>query len=285
MEQKYITVCVLVVLFVTPVQGDTEWTSDDVWCLAKKVGGSVVVGTGAVALAPVALGAVGFGSAGIIAGSTAAKIMTGLAASNGVGVAAGSLFAAFQSAGAAGLAIGTKLAIGTSVGGTFGYFSGGCSNIDSYTDIIYFSCVDKSTNNNGWTSDDVWCLTKTYGGAAILGASSAILAPSAFGVVVIGFGAKAAIGATVGGLYAAGFTTTGIAAKSLAAKAMAISAVSNGGGVTAAGAVAALQYAGAAGFGLGTKVAIVTTSGGMYNYIFGSRTERDVERTKKQNEN
>lgn len=66
---------------------------------------------------------------------------------------------------------------------------------------------------------------------------------------------------------------------------MAISAVSNGGGVAAAGAVAALQSTGAAGYGLGTKVAIVTTSGGMYNYIFGSRTERDVESIKKQNEN
>lgn len=96
----------------------------------------MVVGTGAIALAPVALGAAGFGSAGIIAGSTAAKIMTGLAASNGGGVAAGSLFAAFQSAGAAGLAVGTKLFIGTSVGGMFGYFSGGCSDND-------FDCKNK----------------------------------------------------------------------------------------------------------------------------------------------
>lgn len=54
---------------------------------------------GAVALAPVALGAIGFTSAGIVAGSFAASMMSAAAITNGGGVAAGGLVAVLQSAG------------------------------------------------------------------------------------------------------------------------------------------------------------------------------------------
>ncbi|MEQ2281769.1 hypothetical protein AMECASPLE_033793, partial [Ameca splendens] len=46
---------------------------------------------GALALAPVVLGAIGFTSAGIVAGSYAASMMSAAAITNGGGVAAGSL--------------------------------------------------------------------------------------------------------------------------------------------------------------------------------------------------
>lgn len=49
------------------------------------------------------LGAFGFGSKGIVASTTAAKWMSGIALSNGVGVAANSTYALLQSAGAAGV--------------------------------------------------------------------------------------------------------------------------------------------------------------------------------------
>lgn len=55
--------------------------------------------------------------------------------------------------------------------------------------------------------------------------------------------------------------------------------------MAAGGAVATLQSVWAAGFGLGTKVAIVNTASGIYNYVFGCRTESDVDSIKKQNEN
>uniref|UniRef100_A0A3B3YAA7 Uncharacterized protein n=1 Tax=Poecilia mexicana TaxID=48701 RepID=A0A3B3YAA7_9TELE len=61
---------------------------------------TVLGGIGAVALAPVVLGAVGFTSAGIAAGSYAASMMSAAAVANGGGVAAGSLVAILQSAGA-----------------------------------------------------------------------------------------------------------------------------------------------------------------------------------------
>ncbi|KAJ8400319.1 hypothetical protein AAFF_G00397020 [Aldrovandia affinis] len=54
---------------------------------------------GAVALVPVALGAVGFKAGGIVAGSTAAYMMSTAAIINGDGVAAGSLMAVLQSTG------------------------------------------------------------------------------------------------------------------------------------------------------------------------------------------
>ncbi|KAJ0008866.1 hypothetical protein NQD34_016280, partial [Periophthalmus magnuspinnatus] len=54
---------------------------------------------GSVAAVPLVLGAVGFGSAGILAGSVAAKMMSAAAIANGGGVAAGSTVAVLQSVG------------------------------------------------------------------------------------------------------------------------------------------------------------------------------------------
>lgn len=54
---------------------------------------------GAVAAVPLALGAAGFTSAGVAAGSVAAKMMSAAAVANGGGVAAGSLVAGLQSVG------------------------------------------------------------------------------------------------------------------------------------------------------------------------------------------
>lgn len=54
---------------------------------------------GAIVAAPAVLGAAGFTSAGIAAGSVAAKMMSVAAVANGGGVAAGSVVAALQSAG------------------------------------------------------------------------------------------------------------------------------------------------------------------------------------------
>ncbi|XP_069392265.1 interferon alpha-inducible protein 27-like protein 2A [Paralichthys olivaceus] len=66
----------------------------------------LAVGTGAVVAVvgtPLALGAAGFTSAGIAAGSIAAKAMSYAAVANGGGVAAGSVVAVCQSIGAVGL--------------------------------------------------------------------------------------------------------------------------------------------------------------------------------------
>ncbi|XP_052765555.1 interferon alpha-inducible protein 27-like protein 2A [Mya arenaria] len=64
----------------------------------------VTAGVAAMVGAPVALGALGFGSAGVVAGSIAAGIQ-------GPAVVSGSFFALAQSAGVAGLALGTKAAL------------------------------------------------------------------------------------------------------------------------------------------------------------------------------
>ncbi|XP_041711225.1 lysozyme g-like isoform X2 [Coregonus clupeaformis] len=85
---------------------------------------AVVGGVCAVALAPLALTAIGFGAGGIVAGSTAASMMSAAAVANGGGVAAGSLVAVLQSAGAVGLS-GTAAAIVGSVGGAVGGAVGG----------------------------------------------------------------------------------------------------------------------------------------------------------------
>ncbi|CAI5696947.1 unnamed protein product [Oreochromis niloticus] len=74
---------------------------------------------GAVVCAPIVLGAVGFTSAGIAAGSYAASWMSAAAISSGGGVAAGSLFSLFQSAGMAGLSGTATTAVGA-VGGAVG---------------------------------------------------------------------------------------------------------------------------------------------------------------------
>ncbi|XP_063412678.1 interferon alpha-inducible protein 27-like protein 2A [Mytilus trossulus] len=101
---------------------------DNVLCVAKKIGGAVVIGTGAVALVPVALSAAGLGNAGIPAGSLAAKAMAISGVANGGGVVAGGVVAGLQSAGAAGLGVGTTVAVGTTFGGVYRYSRIGCSN-------------------------------------------------------------------------------------------------------------------------------------------------------------
>ncbi|XP_007424135.1 interferon alpha-inducible protein 27-like protein 2A [Python bivittatus] len=68
---------------------------------------------GAVIGAPLILGAVGFTTAGIAAGSLAAKMMSAAAIASGGGVAAGSFVAIGQSIGAAGLSLGTTAAMTT----------------------------------------------------------------------------------------------------------------------------------------------------------------------------
>uniref|UniRef100_A0A3Q3W2R6 Uncharacterized protein n=1 Tax=Mola mola TaxID=94237 RepID=A0A3Q3W2R6_MOLML len=82
--------------------------------------GLPVAPLGAVVLAPVALGAAGFTTAGIAAGTVAAKMMSAAAVANGGGIAAGSMVAVLQSAGAAGLS-GAATATLASAGGAIGW--------------------------------------------------------------------------------------------------------------------------------------------------------------------
>ncbi|WAR17838.1 hypothetical protein MAR_032432 [Mya arenaria] len=81
-----------------------RYSDDDSWFTLKNIAIGGVVGAGAVVAAPFALGAAGFGAAGVTAGSLAAAIQ-------GPAVVSGSAFALAQSAGAAGLGIGTKVAL------------------------------------------------------------------------------------------------------------------------------------------------------------------------------
>ncbi|KAJ6655635.1 hypothetical protein lerEdw1_004987 [Lerista edwardsae] len=60
---------------------------------------------------PAAVGALGFSAGGILAGSTAAQLMSATAVASGGGVAAGSTVAVLQSIGAAGLSVAAKVAI------------------------------------------------------------------------------------------------------------------------------------------------------------------------------
>ncbi|XP_072890349.1 interferon alpha-inducible protein 27-like protein 2A [Hemitrygon akajei] len=85
------------------------------------LGGTIAVA--AVVAPPLILGAMGFTSAGIVAGTTAAKMMSAAAVANGGGVAAGSTVAVLQSIGAAGLSTAANAALGTAgavVGATLG---------------------------------------------------------------------------------------------------------------------------------------------------------------------
>ncbi|XP_025096532.1 interferon alpha-inducible protein 27-like protein 2A [Pomacea canaliculata] len=75
---------------------------------------AVTAGAAAVVLAPVAIAAVGFGAGGIAAGSVAAAAMS-TAATTGYGMAAVS---AFQSIGAAGMAVSHMAVVGGAVAGT-----------------------------------------------------------------------------------------------------------------------------------------------------------------------
>ncbi|CAI5696934.1 unnamed protein product [Oreochromis niloticus] len=77
---------------------------------------------GAMVCAPIVLWIVGFTSTGIAAGSYAASWMSALAIANGGGVAAGSVFSLFQSAGMAGLSWTTTAVVGF-VGGAIVYLA------------------------------------------------------------------------------------------------------------------------------------------------------------------
>ena len=65
----------------------------------------VALGATAIVVAPVALSALGFGSAGIVAGSTAAALM-------GPATAAGGVFATLQAAGMGGLGVAGMVGLG-----------------------------------------------------------------------------------------------------------------------------------------------------------------------------
>ncbi|XP_043915240.1 interferon alpha-inducible protein 27-like protein 2A [Protopterus annectens] len=85
---------------------------------------AIVAGTAAVAVVgtPLLIGALGFGSAGVAAGTAAAKMMSAAAIANGGGVAAGSVVATLQSIGAVGLSTAGSAVVGT-VGGAAGYLT------------------------------------------------------------------------------------------------------------------------------------------------------------------
>uniref|UniRef100_A0A3B3U1F1 Uncharacterized protein n=1 Tax=Poecilia latipinna TaxID=48699 RepID=A0A3B3U1F1_9TELE len=100
-------------------------------CYLLGLTGKITLGAvGIVLMAPVALSAIGFTSAGIAAGSYAAKMMSAAATANGGGVAAGSLVAILQSAGASGFTASANTvlasigsALGTCVGAAVGWLS------------------------------------------------------------------------------------------------------------------------------------------------------------------
>ena len=87
------------------------------------VGGtSVAAGTVAVVAAPLVVSALGFGAGGIVAGSTAASMMSAWAPT-----AAGGVVAILQSTGAIGLSALAEVVIGAAgaaVGGVFGAITG-----------------------------------------------------------------------------------------------------------------------------------------------------------------
>ena len=87
------------------------------WCLRDYALG-IAVGTAAVAAAPLALSAAGFTAGGVAAGSLAASVQS---AAYGATVGSGTLFAGLQSAGAAGIGVGAKVAIGSFVGAVTTY--------------------------------------------------------------------------------------------------------------------------------------------------------------------
>ncbi|XP_046582937.1 interferon alpha-inducible protein 27-like protein 2A isoform X5 [Haliotis rubra] len=118
-------VCYLLLISCLSVRGTEDKEKsflDSPWCWVPAVAGGAVVGA---VFAPWALGAglagMGFTGTGITAGSLAAGAMS-TAATTGVGAG---LVAVAQSAGAAGVALGTKTAMAAG-GAIAGYFSSGC---------------------------------------------------------------------------------------------------------------------------------------------------------------
>lgn len=87
------------------------------WCWTDYALG-IVAGTTAIAAAPVVISAAGFTSAGVAAGSLAAGVQSVF---YGGAVGSTTIFAGLQSAGAAGIGLGTNVAIGTTVGSAVSY--------------------------------------------------------------------------------------------------------------------------------------------------------------------
>ena len=92
---------------------------------AAIVGGTAVGGTVAVVAAPLVVAGLGFGAGGIVAGSTAASMMSWMAPT-----AAGGIVATLQSVGAAGLGLAgttavaaTGVSVGAGVGGAATYLA------------------------------------------------------------------------------------------------------------------------------------------------------------------
>ncbi|XP_052775859.1 interferon alpha-inducible protein 27, mitochondrial-like [Mya arenaria] len=126
--------------------GKNHLTNDDAWSWLKKAALPLVVAGASVVAAPLVLSAAGFGAGGIVAGSLAAKGMSAIAMSNGVGVAAGGFFAACQSAGAVGIAGSTLAGIGVATGtAAFAVQEGILGNEKKHNTIH---------GNNGGTDDD-----------------------------------------------------------------------------------------------------------------------------------
>ncbi|XP_034531227.1 interferon alpha-inducible protein 27-like protein 2A [Notolabrus celidotus] len=95
----------------------------DIFGIRETICKCMVVGTGGAVtflFTPALLVAIGFTSAGIVAGSIAAKLMSIFAIFNGGGVVAGGLVAFLQSIGATGLTATAAGAVGT-FGGTLGW--------------------------------------------------------------------------------------------------------------------------------------------------------------------
>lgn len=97
-----------------------QGTSDgeDASCWKEYAAAVVVGGTAAVAAAPFVLSAAGFTAAGVTAGSVAAGIQSVV---YGGAVTSTSLFAALQSAGAAGVGLAAKVGIFSAGGGALAY--------------------------------------------------------------------------------------------------------------------------------------------------------------------
>ncbi|XP_052080554.1 interferon alpha-inducible protein 27-like protein 2A [Mytilus californianus] len=130
--------------------------------------------------------------------------------------------------------------------------------------VLLITSVQGKTDQQskkGWTWGDVWCVTKTYGGAVVIGTGAVVAVPVVLGAI--------------------GFTPAGIVAGSWAAKAMSMSATANGGAIASGGAVASLQSAAASGLSAAAKSTIGTTVGGAYRYVVGSCSKNDIDCKKK----
>ena len=111
----------MIVLYIIPCLTGEKWKQNKEnkkdWCYSDYAVG-IAVGAAAVAATPFVLGAAGFTAGGVAAGSVAACVQSAI---YGGAVGSGTVFAALQSAGAAGIGMGAKLAISTTVAGAATY--------------------------------------------------------------------------------------------------------------------------------------------------------------------